>query len=89
MIRRCVFLSFGVLDAVLAIRFGPAEFALLGGLSQMSFPAALVFILRLLFFVSLAASAVGLCLAKKWALIISYVQFPFRFVFMLLSFGFI
>jgi hypothetical protein len=89
MIRRFLFLLFGVLDAVLVIRFGPAEFEQIGGLSQMSFPAASLFLLRLLFFVSLVASAVGLCLAKKWGLIISYIQFPLRFAFMLLSFGFI
>jgi hypothetical protein len=89
MIRRFLFLLFAVLDAVLVIRFAPADFEQLGGLSQMSLPAASLFVLRLIFFVSLAASAVGLCLAQKWALIISYIQFPFRFIFMLLSFGFI
>ena len=87
MIRRFLFLLFGVLDAVLAIRFGPIVFGEFGWLSR--FPDGLLFFLRLLFFASLAVSAVGLCLAKKWALIISYVQFPFRFVFVLLSFGFI
>ena len=89
MIRVFLFLLFGVLDIALAVRFGPAELGQVGGLSHMVFPAALLFTLRLFFLASLIASAVGLFLAKRWALIISYVQFPFRFVFMLLSFGFI
>jgi len=46
-------------------------------------------ILRLVFIVSLLVSAVGLFGMKRWALILSYIQFPFRFVFLLLSFGFI
>jgi len=89
MIRRSLFLLFGVLDIVLVIWLGLTEFEQLGGLSQTSFPTALLFIAHLIFFESLVASAIGLSLAKKWALIVSYVQFPFRFVFMLLSFGFI
>jgi hypothetical protein len=89
MARRVLFLLFGVLDVVLAIRFGPAEFKQLGVLSQMSFPAAVLVVCRMFFFVSLVASAVGFFLNKRWALIVSYIQFPFRFILMLLSFGFI
>jgi hypothetical protein len=89
MIRRLLFYLFGFLDAILVVRFAAREFAQLASVSHEPFLGALLDILRMAFFVSLVASAVGLCLAKKWALIISYVQFPFRFVFMLLSFGFI
>lgn len=89
MIRRFSFLLFGILDIVLAIRFGPSEFEQFGGLSHATFPAALLLFSRLLFLASLVVSAVGLFLGKNWALIVTYIQFPFRFVFMLLSFGFI
>lgn len=38
---------------------------------------------------SLSFSAFGLVSQKRWAFILSYCQFPFRYVFMLLSFAFI
>ena len=38
---------------------------------------------------SLLFSAFGLVSQKRWAFILSYCQFPFRYVFMLLSFAFI
>ena len=56
-----------------------------------TFPAWAValYFCRPLFLVSLAFSAIGLVLARNWAIVLSYVQLPFRFVFMFLSFGFI
>jgi len=46
-------------------------------------------VLRLVFLISLAFSAFGLAGERKWGLILSYVQFPVRFVFVYLSFGFL
>lgn len=44
---------------------------------------------QVIFLLSLAFSAFGLATSRKWAFILSYVQFPFRIVFMNTSFGFI
>jgi hypothetical protein len=96
--RRFLFFLFGVLDLNLVIRFGFKELGHAGELSSPSFIAhslvivSLPFLLslaRLLFFASLVASAVGLFRGRNWGLVVSYAQFPFRFLFMLLSFGFI
>ena len=87
--RRLLLCLFGLLDAVLVVRFASSEISQLASLSHEPVAGVILDILRAAFFVSLVASAIGLCLAKRWALIVSYVQFPFRFVFMLLSFGFI
>jgi hypothetical protein len=38
---------------------------------------------------SLSFSAFGLVSQKRWAFVLSYCQFPFRYVFFLLSFAFI
>jgi hypothetical protein len=45
--------------------------------------------LKALFLVSLIFSAIGLCLEKKWALLLTYGQFPFRLIVPMLSFGFL
>jgi hypothetical protein len=89
MIRRLLFYLFGLADAILIVSFPPRDLAQLASVSHEPFLGALLDILRVVFVVSLLISAVGLFGMKKWALIVSYVQFPFRFVFMLLSFGFI
>ena len=44
---------------------------------------------RTIFLISLAFSGIGLVYQKKWSFILSYIQFPCRFLFMLLSFGFL
>ena len=44
---------------------------------------------RTIFLLSLAFSGIGLIYQKKWSFILSYIQFPFRFVFILRLFGFI
>lgn len=41
------------------------------------------------FILSLAASATGLAMGRKWGFVVSYVQFPFRFAYAGFSFGFI
>jgi hypothetical protein len=89
MIRRLLFYLFGLADVILVARFAPKMLAQLASVSHEPLPGALLDILRLVFIVSVLVSAVGLFGMKRWALILSYIQFPFRFVFMLLSFGFI
>jgi hypothetical protein len=89
MTRRLLFYLFGLSDVILVVRFAPNELTQLASASHIPLLGALLEILRVFFFVSLLVSAVGLFSMKKWALIISYFQFPFRFGFMLLSFGFI
>jgi hypothetical protein len=82
--RRAILIRFGVLDALLLIRFAP-QVAWPGHVFDGSLPvwAVALEICRPLFLVSLAFSAVGLMLARNWAIILSYVQFPFRFALML------
>ena len=46
-------------------------------------------LLQAIIILSLSFSAFGLVSQKKWAFILSYCQFPFRYVFILLSFAFI
>ncbi len=46
-------------------------------------------VIRPIFLLSMIASAVGLGLAKQWGCVVSYVQVPLRFTFVLLSFGFL
>jgi hypothetical protein len=87
--RRLLFYLFGLADAILIVRFAPSGFTQLASVSHEPFLGALLDILRVCFFASLLISAVGLFGMKKWALFVSYVQFPFRFIFMLLSFSFI
>ena len=88
--RRVILIGFGVLDALLLIRFAP-QVAWPGHVFDGSLPvwAVALEICRPLFLVSLAFSAVGLMLVRDWAIVLSYVQFPFRFALMLFSFGFI
>ena len=88
-LKKSLLLLFGVLDIVLIVRFLPAEFQHIGNLSDAAFPTNVIFIARLLFLASLFVSAGGLLRTKKWGLITSYVQFPFRFIFIMLSLGFI
>ncbi len=39
------------------------------------------------FVLSLAASALGLVMQKRWGILLSYAQFPFRILYVTLSFG--
>ena len=80
---------FGLLDAVLIGQYlGQALSAnlLIGSLPIGD--AALGWF-RSFLLISLAFSAVGLVLEKRWALMLSYVQFPFRLIFVMLTFGFL
>ncbi len=87
---RMLLLAFGFLDALLLVRF----------FHQLAWPArvfdgmlplwaALLEICRPVLLASFAFSSVGLWLGRRWAMVLSYVQFPFRLVFVLLTFGFI
>ena len=86
--NRILLAGFAILDAVLLGRFLPSV-----GIHNASTSAPLWFqaleIARPLFLLSLAFSAFGLATERRWGLILSYVQFPVRFMFVYLSFGFI
>ncbi|MEW6251970.1 MAG: hypothetical protein AB1716_15115 [Planctomycetota bacterium] len=91
-LRRLVLVFFAFLDVLLLVRFAPDALRDLQQLRALDPPHAyltLLIIGRALFFASLPLSAAGLLLAKRWGLILSYAQFPFRLLFVLLSFGFI
>jgi len=79
---------FALLDAILLGRFIGSIFHV--GLSrELPVWYQALCIARPLFLVSLAISAFGLVAKRTWGFIVSYVQFPFRFVFVFLSFGFL
>ena len=80
--------AFAILDAVLLGSY----------LKHISLPQywqgpyvrlALLQLARSAFLVSLVFSAYGLARCRQWGLILSYVQFPVRFAFIYLSFGFL
>src|SRR5690606_17712505 len=88
--RRKILIAFCVLDAMLFLR--TAHQIVLGGITldgRWPVWTIMLEVCRPLFVVSLAFSAVGFAMDRRWAGLLSYVQFPFRFVFMHLSFGFI
>jgi len=79
---------FAILDAMLFGRFmSHVSFPILGEELPLWWIALQV--LRPLFLCSLVVSAFGLALRHNWAFIVSYIQFPFRFAYVLLSFGFL
>ena len=80
---------FGLLDAVLIGRnLSQAAGATLL-ISSLPIGNAALAWFRAFLLISLAFSAVGLVLEKRWALTLSYVQFPFRLIFVMLTFGFL
>ena len=89
MIRRFLFYLFGFLDIILFARFARMEFAIAFMNSGPSWEIRILAILRVFSVMSLLLSAVGFFTLKRWAVILSYIQFPFRFLFALWSFGFI
>lgn len=86
--KRKALIVFAILDALLLVRFIASVVHL--GLSR-DFPLwyQALCIARPLFLASLGFSAFGLALRRNWGFIVSYIQFPFRFVFVFLSFGFL
>ena len=81
--------AFGLLDAMLFGRIIqdliPMPFLRSGG----NLFTHTVTILRPLLVVSLGFSAYGFVMQKRWAMVMSYFQFPIRFLFVCLSLGFI
>lgn len=79
---------FALLDAILLVRFIGSVFHV--GLSrEIPLWYQALCIARPIFLASLAFSAFALATKRNWGFIVSYVQFPFRFVFVFLSFGFL
>jgi hypothetical protein len=79
---------FALLDAILLGRFIGSVFHT--GLSrELPVLYQALCIARPIFIISLGFSAFGLIVKRKWGFILSYVQFPLRFVFVFLSFGFL
>lgn len=86
--KRTCLIVFALLDALLLGRFITSVVHL--GLSRdFPFWYQALCIARPVFLLSLACSAFGLALGRNWGFIVSYIQFPFRFVFVFLSFGFL
>ena len=87
-LSRAVLTIFALLDAVLLGRFLTSIYVrdIAGELRWCVFAMDAG---RSLFLVSLAASSLGLAMERRWAMFLSYVQFPFRLLFALLSFGFL
>jgi hypothetical protein len=88
--NRVALTVFALLDAVLLGR-NLKTFIYVGFHGQLQF-FWLLFALdaaRVVFLLSLAASAFGLAMERRWGMLLSYIQFPVRFVFLYLSFGFL
>ncbi len=79
--KKEILIIFALLDALLFGRF----------LLDINFSADQFLLnqLKSVFLISLAVSPFGLIFQKKWGYILYYVQFPFRYLFVVLSFGFL
>lgn len=88
---RWLLILFGILDGVLFIRGATLAFHFsLPALTHFDADFWLFLLLeagRTLFFLSLPFTSIGILLAKKWAFILSYAQFPLRFVHASFTFG--
>lgn len=87
---RVILAIFGILDAILFGRFldkvATTRPPILGKLPIGESALDLIEWALLLSFIF---SAIGLALERKWAITLSFVQFPFRFIFLTWSFGFL
>jgi hypothetical protein len=87
---RVILTVFGLLDAVLLGRFlNSVVFSPVDSLPQGLWWFQVLMLLRPFVLLSLGLSALGLALERRWGIILSYVQFPFRFVYVYLSLGFL
>lgn len=87
---RVILILFGLLDAVLLGRFVDSiSISHLHSVPRDLWWFQLSMLVRPFFLLSLAVSALGLAMGSRWALIVSYVQFPLRFVYVYVSFGFL
>ena len=86
--QRVVVGVFAALDVVLLLRFrGSIRFPYL--MQEVTWWVNALEVMRPILLLSMIASAVGLALARQWGYVVSYVQAPFRYAFVLLSFGFL
>lgn len=87
-VKRFYLSFFAFLDLVLFIQLLPYL-----NLSKSSFGLPfwilLISVFHSLFLISLLFSAIGLVLKKQWGFVLSYFQFPLRFVYYSFSFKFI
>jgi len=92
---RLTLIVFALLDGLIFVRFGAGIISSAGytfaTVTSSEVPLIWRFLLvcKFLFTLSLPVGCIGLFLAKSWACILSYIQLPFRFAFMLLTFGFL
>lgn len=82
---------FGLLDVLTIVLLAPQIWLLLENFEQLQNNIAVQTIsyLRILIFLSLFGSAAGHLLLKRFGVITYYVQFVFRFVTLIFTFGFI
>lgn len=82
---------FGLLDVVTIILLAPQVWLLLQNINQLqdSLAIRVISYLRIILFLSLFLSAAGHLLLKKFGVITYYIQFLFRFVTLVFTFGFI
>lgn len=85
---RDILVLFAMLDVFVVGRFvNNIRVPELAGQAPVWFSALII--LRPVLLLSLIASAFGLATQRKWGFVVSYVQFPLRFVCVWLSFGFL
>jgi hypothetical protein len=77
---------FGVLDLLLFIRFAN-QLRMDFLQSELLFWAIAVEVARPIIICTFLFSGVGLILRKRWACLLSLIQFPFRLFFLFLTFG--
>ena len=80
---------FGLLDAVLIGQYLSNVASANVWPHSLPIGAAALDLLKAFLLVSLIFSAIGLCWERRWAMLLSYAQFPLRLIFPLLSFGFL
>jgi len=82
---------FGILDLISIILFAPQAWLLVNNFAALppSTFLTIVSVLRIIVFLSLFISATGNLLLKRFGIITYYFQFLFRFLTLILTFGFI
>jgi len=82
---------FGVMDVVSILLLTSQIVMLLTHFDQLQANASvyIISILRILLYVSLFVSAAGCLLFKRFGILTYYIQFIFRFITLILTFGFV
>ncbi len=80
---RRLMILFGLLDFGIVATYGPRVPRLVHGLAHQPWLNSAC----LLMLVSLLVSGFGLIRARQWALVLNYLQFPFRLILAFLSFA--